>query len=121
MTDKVSVTYMSGPHDGKTLYWLQPQDKNVFVLTIGRREGCDIHLTYDTQVSREHARIIYESTLGSFFLEDTGSRNGTFVGDERLADRCAIKPGELFRVGRTWFRIDPSKVKEHYRDNNIEY
>jgi hypothetical protein len=33
----------------------------------------------------------------TFCLEDAGSRNGTFVGSDRLTGR----------VGRTWLRVDP--------------
>ena len=38
----------------------------------------------DATVSREHARLHVESD-GSFFLEDLGSRNDTFVGGRRLS------------------------------------
>ena len=78
-------------------------------LTIGRREGCDIPLDFDTQVSRLHARIVYIPATRAFYLEDAGSRNGTFVGNDKLTTRTALQPGTLFRVGRTWMRIDPPR------------
>jgi hypothetical protein len=71
-------------------------------------------------VSRLHARLgctaravtasdsISSPTLLSFWLEDGGSRNGTFIekDPEPLEGRVALRPGTLFRVGRTWLRLD---------------
>lgn len=104
---RITATYMSGPLDGKTLTWDLPLDSDELVLTIGRREGCDILLDYDSQVSRLHARIIYEIPMEAYYLEDVGSRNGTFLGQDKIKERVPITPGDLFRVGRTWLRIDP--------------
>ncbi len=104
---RITVTYMSGPLDGKTLEWDFPEGDGEMMLTIGRRENCDISLDYDSQVSRLHARLFYAPSTQSFFLEDAGSRNGTFLGGDRLSGRTALKPGTLFRVGRTWLRLDP--------------
>lgn len=116
----ISVTFMSGPNDGATLHFTQPARGEERTLTIGRREGSNIHLPFDSQVSRNHARLICallpvttddsEDTphVMSFWLEDMGSRNGTFV--EKHADpitaRVSLRPGTLFRVGRTWMRLD---------------
>lgn len=104
---RITSTFMSGPLDGKTVGWDVPEDADELILSIGRREGCDILLDYDSQVSRNHARIIYDIGNDTLFLEDVGSRNGTFLGQERIRERVRIAPGDLFRVGRTWLRIDP--------------
>ena len=77
------------------------------MVTIGRRETCDIVLNYDSQVSRVHARVIYEIASETFYLEDTSSRNGTFLNGERILDRVQLRPGTLFRIGKTWLRLDP--------------
>ena len=106
---RITVTYMSGPLDGKTLEWDSPQDDNEMALTIGRRTGCDIMLDYDSQVSRLHARLVYEPTGQTFYLEDAGSRNGTFLGGDKLTARTPVEPGALFRIGRTWLRLDPQR------------
>ncbi len=104
---RITVTYMSGPQDGKTLEWDFPEGDAEMALTIGRRENCDISLDYDSQVSRLHARLVYVPAPHGFFLEDAGSRNGTFVGSDKVIGRVPVKPGTLFRVGRTWLRLDP--------------
>jgi hypothetical protein len=106
---RITVTYMSGPLDGKTLEWDCPRDdsETALTITIGRRTGCDIMLDYDSQVSRLHARLVYEPTSRTIFLEDAGSRNGTFLGGDKLTTRRPMEPGTLFRIGRTWLRLDP--------------
>jgi pSer/pThr/pTyr-binding forkhead associated (FHA) protein len=104
----ISVTLMSGPRDGDTFYF-QPNTSSL-VITFGRREGCDICLSYDSQVSRLHAQVVFDDEL--FWLEDLGSRNGTFVFGEQLHGRIEIRPGVLFKVGRTWLRIDPRRADE---------
>jgi len=104
--DEIVVSLMSGPKDGDILTFetLLQADEPV-ELTIGRREGCDICLNYDSQVSREHALLIYDGE--KFWLEDTRSTNGTFIEDERVERRAEVRPMQLFRVGRTWLRVEP--------------
>ena len=102
----VHITLMSGPRDGDTLDFVAPDTDDELILTIGRREGCNIVLSYDTQVSRLHARLIYDARDTEFYLEDVDSRNGTFVGQNRVRGKVPIEPGALFRIGRTWMRLD---------------
>lgn len=109
---------MSGPLDGKTLRFDQPEMGDETVITIGRREGCDIHLPFDNQVSRLHARLgcaaiavtssesVTNPFLLAFWLEDADSRNGTFIEKETIQGRQNLRPGTLFRIGRTWLRLD---------------
>jgi pSer/pThr/pTyr-binding forkhead associated (FHA) protein len=120
MVKEISITYMSGPYDGKTLRFEQPEAGEELVLAIGRREGCEIHLPYDNQVSRVHARLgvlaqevtasesVTSPYILSFWLQDNGSRNGTFVEREKepVRGRVSLRPGTLFRIGRTWLRLD---------------
>jgi len=120
MEKTISITFMSGPLDGKTLRFEQPDPGEEQILTLGRREGCDVYLGYDNQVSRLHARLgcasvqvsasesVSNPALLAFWLEDEDSRNGTFVekGKEPIKGRVALRPGSLFRIGRTWLRLD---------------
>lgn len=117
---EISLTYMSGPYDGKKLTFDQPPIGEEKIITIGRREGCDIHIPFDNQISRLHAKLgcVSVPTTSSdsvntpyvltFWLEDGGSRNGTFIEkeDDVVNGRVSLRPGTLFRVGRTWMRLD---------------
>jgi diguanylate cyclase (GGDEF)-like protein len=64
-------------------------------VTLGRDAACDLMLDAD-DVSRRHARVRAEGLRHQ--LEDLGSTNGTFVGDERVTSR-ALVPGDLIRLG----------------------
>ena len=69
-------------------------------VTVGRADENDIALAWDAEVSRAHARL--ERVAGRWTVVDDGlSRNGTFVGGERIRGRRALDPGALVRVGRT--------------------
>lgn len=133
MLKNISITFMSGPYDGKTLRFEQPDVGEEIILTIGRREGCDIELDFDNQVSRIHARlgcmaVPVTATEGipnpyhlSFWLEDVDSRNGTHLEkqDKPIKGRVDLRPGVLFRIGRTWMRLDiPFSFESTYDDNN---
>nr|CAG4650359.1 EOG090X0AIB [Sida crystallina] len=52
---------------------------------VGRTATCDIFLD-DVNVSKEHAKIIYNEDEKSYTIEDLGSRNGTFLNSERLSE-----------------------------------
>ncbi|HVO68413.1 MAG TPA: FHA domain-containing protein [Aggregatilineaceae bacterium] len=104
--DEIVIALMSGPKDGTVLAFETLLDsEKPTEISIGRREGCDVCLNYDSQVSREHALVTFDGE--QFWLEDTGSTNGTFIDEEKITGRVAIEPGQLFRVGRTWLRVDP--------------
>lgn len=117
---EISITHMSGPLDGKKIVFAQPAIGEERVLSIGRREGSDIHLPFDSQVSRLHARLTCScvpttQTDGAsapylivFWLEDGNSRNGTFVEkqEESIKGKVNLRPGTLFRIGKTWLRLD---------------
>lgn len=109
---KLDVMVMSGVDDGLLLSLstvngdgLLFDDK--WVISIGRREDSDICLRNDTYVSRQHAFLHWEHER--WWLEDCKSRNGTYVedtdGDAVVLGIVPISPGQLFRVGRTWLRI----------------
>lgn len=67
--------------------------------TLGRMEGNDLVLNH-ASVSRQHARLFLEGE--QVFLEDLGSSNGTFVGDQPIAKgvRVLIKPGKVLSFGQ---------------------
>jgi DNA-binding winged helix-turn-helix (wHTH) protein len=50
-------------------------------------------------VSRRHARILAEG--GRFTLEDLGSKNGTYLREERLSPSAQLADGDELRLGQT--------------------
>jgi pSer/pThr/pTyr-binding forkhead associated (FHA) protein len=69
------------------------------IVTLGRGDRCHLPLRLDPLVSTTHARIVREGH--SYYLEDLGSRNGTYIGEQRIEARALIAPGSLFVVGST--------------------
>ncbi|MDQ5821852.1 MAG: FHA domain-containing protein [Actinomycetota bacterium] len=63
-------------------------------VTIGRGDENDLVLK-TTTVSREHARLAHKD--GRWFIEDLGSRNGTFVNTKRIP---AHRPYSLHHADR---------------------
>lgn len=105
---------MSGVDDGTTMELYADADGQVdgeqWRLSIGRRDTNDICLRNDTFVSRQHAYIYRQDD--QWWLEDMNSTNGTFIedyqdifSDQRVQEIIPIDLGQLFRVGRTWLRI----------------
>ena len=76
---------------------------------VGR--GNEAHIRIDeASISRIHARL--EARGDDWFVCDLDSRNGTFVGDERLQAPRELADGDCLRFGdvEAVFRVDPSPV-----------
>jgi hypothetical protein len=82
------------------------------VVVLGRSIDVDVPVPHRS-VSRQHALI--EETEEGFLISDLGSSNGTFVGEERLAEgeRRAVVLGTPFRLGEVGFRLAPDEVLDH--------
>ncbi|MGH8884619.1 MAG: FtsK/SpoIIIE domain-containing protein [Egibacteraceae bacterium] len=64
---------------------------------IGRDAACDVTLDSST-VSSQHCAVEVDQ-LGRAVVKDLDSRNGTWIGDERVAQPRTLPPGELLRLG----------------------
>jgi DNA-binding CsgD family transcriptional regulator len=69
-------------------------------LWLGRGEACDVVLDWDEKISRAHAELVRVAG-GWAVLDDGLSRNGTWVGGERVTGRRRLHDGDLVRLGRT--------------------
>uniref|UniRef100_A0A7J2T859 FHA domain-containing protein n=1 Tax=Ignisphaera aggregans TaxID=334771 RepID=A0A7J2T859_9CREN len=65
---------------------------------IGRDPSCQVVLT-DPYVSKKHVRLFYRD--GKWYVEDLGSRNGTYINGEDIRGRGAVevKPGTEVILG----------------------
>jgi pSer/pThr/pTyr-binding forkhead associated (FHA) protein len=69
-------------------------------LWVGRGEAAGLRIDWDEEVSALHAQI--EVVAGECTLLDDGlSRNGSFVGTERVHGRKHLRDGDTLRFGRT--------------------
>jgi pSer/pThr/pTyr-binding forkhead associated (FHA) protein len=108
--DVLVIMFMSGPDDGRVVRLVRSKGHGTvhadesWALLFGRREDCDVIIPFDTQVSRRHAALRVTEE-GELWLNDISSLNGTFVGKERITDPVQIRWQQLFRLGRTWLRV----------------
>jgi pSer/pThr/pTyr-binding forkhead associated (FHA) protein len=112
---KLNIIIMSGVEDGSIhKYDSQRGDGkingSIWTITIGRLDESDMRLVNDTYISRHHANIHWSDH--KWWLEDCNSRNGTFIisqenffQDKRVRGIVPLQSGQLFRLGRTWLRI----------------
>jgi DNA-binding winged helix-turn-helix (wHTH) protein len=63
---------------------------------IGRDPDVEVRLD-DSTVSRRHARLVV--TTEGTVLEDFGSKNGTFLGGERVTGPVRLADGDAIRIG----------------------
>jgi DNA-binding winged helix-turn-helix (wHTH) protein len=70
---------------------------------IGRDRGCAVHIDADS-VSRHHARLIVNGREIS--IEDLGSKNGTWLADERIRGPAALTDGISVRLGSETVRFE---------------
>jgi pSer/pThr/pTyr-binding forkhead associated (FHA) protein len=69
-------------------------------LTLGRRDGNDIVLAWDEEVSRVHAAL--ERVGPDWLIADDGlSHNGTWVNGERVTGQRRLRDGDVIAVGAT--------------------
>lgn len=92
ISDRPMLTVEEGEHVGLRVVI----DQDVFV--IGRGEECNLVLR-DRAISRQHARIWREGD--SYFVEDLGSKNGTWVGGEPLRQPRQLVDGDRIQLART--------------------
>lgn len=78
-------------------------------VTIGRAPAC--HIVLDSpRISRKHARL-FQDPFGRWVIEDLDSRNGVWVGDQRVASQPML-PGESVTLGPfdLSLRVPPDQV-----------
>lgn len=73
-------------------------------ITLGRGGGCTVPLGFDTFVSQVHARAFDRD--GTLWIEDLGSRNGTYVNGEQVHEPTKVKKGARVQVGETVLEVD---------------
>jgi len=69
---------------------------------LGRSEDAAVWIDA-ASVSRRHARILVEGDR--VFLEDLGSKNGTFLRGERISRRSPLSDGDNICLGSEWIAI----------------
>lgn len=88
--DRLSVT----AHDGSKPRTFDLDDE----LLIGRASKCKVVIT-DPYASQVHARVFRRD--GTFYLEDMGSTNGTYLNRKKVSSATPVSRGDRARIGKT--------------------
>ena len=97
MVTKLIVT--SGKSAGRTIAIKRNK------LLIGRSEECDVR-PLSEEVSRRHCAV--HVGPAEVWVEDLGSRNGTFVNGAKLTEKTRLKDGDIIRVGALELKVSCS-------------
>lgn len=86
------LVVIEGPDTGRTVP-LQGAP-----VTFGRGDDCTLPLV-DEYISTQHARLRFHE--GQWYVEDLGSTNGTYIGNDRLTRSTPVSVKGRFRLGKT--------------------
>ena len=85
-------------------------------LLIGRAEECDVRPLSEA-VSRRHCAV--HVGPAEVFVEDLGSRNGTFVNGQRIAGKLKVVAGDVIRVGALELKVSSSDPAAHGTEEDV--
>jgi pSer/pThr/pTyr-binding forkhead associated (FHA) protein len=94
---ELKLIVLAGAKDGTQI----PLKKDKFV--IGRASECTLRAGSDA-ISRRHCSIV--RTDGIWIASDMGSRNGTYINDQKIEAPTALAVGDILRVGPLKFRVE---------------
>jgi ABC transport system ATP-binding/permease protein len=85
-------------------------------MVLGRDPSCSYPLNYP-MISWQHAAL--ERTAAGIYVEDLGSRNGTYVNGERITGKTLVHPGQEIGLGSFRFQLleDGGLAKREYNGN----
>jgi pSer/pThr/pTyr-binding forkhead associated (FHA) protein len=69
---------------------------------IGRAEACHVRID-DRYASQFHARLYPRN--GSWYVEDLGSTNGTYLNRHKLTGSAEVHAGDVVRIGKTMLEL----------------
>ena len=86
-------------------------------MMIGRRRGPGHRaegwfLLSDKAISRRHAEVIWNELPGRYTIYHRSTTNFTWVNDEPMTDQAPLNPGDLIRMGKTTFLLEPAQEIE---------
>jgi pSer/pThr/pTyr-binding forkhead associated (FHA) protein len=94
---ELKLIVLAGAKDGTQI----PLKKDRFV--IGRASECTLRAGSDA-ISRRHCAILRVN--GAWQASDLGSRNGTYINDQKIESPTQLAVGDVLRVGPLKFRVE---------------
>ncbi|MEN9529644.1 MAG: LysM domain protein [Pseudomonadota bacterium] len=109
MKSRFVIRFVAGPLHDKS-FELGEGDQRI----LGKGDSAQVRLDEDTLVSRNHARLTLEK--GALWIEDLGSRNGTFINGKKIEKKTMLRSGDKVTLGQLscfqcspWNALEPSR------------
>lgn len=104
------IRVKNGPHKGNE------HEVKGDTLVIGRDENPDGIQILDQGISRRHAEIFRIGEM--YFIRDLGSRNGTFVNEEKISEEL-LRVGDEIKIGSTILLFEDRRAKKKATSERI--
>ena len=101
---------------GSAENWSSVSLQGKAAVTVGRNEGCDIHLNH-VSVSKLHAQIVLEN--GQFMIVDNDSTNGVWVNGKRISGKCPLHEKDLIIITNSKLIYTASRINYCTFNNGI--
>lgn len=114
MRHRLTIRHISGSRVNQVDCLTMPPEREI---TFGRGPECDVRFgEADDLVSRKHLKIVAtDEQPARYMVVDFGSRNGTFVGRQRVFGAALLLPGGRVQLGAGGpefeFRPDPEEPR----------
>jgi pSer/pThr/pTyr-binding forkhead associated (FHA) protein len=95
---ELKLVVLAGAKEGTQI----PLKKDKFL--IGRSTECTLRAG-SSAISRRHSAIV-RTEDGKWMVRDLGSRNGTFLNDQKVETSTALSVGDELRIGPLHFRVE---------------
>jgi pSer/pThr/pTyr-binding forkhead associated (FHA) protein len=77
-------------------YILDPNMPN----KIGRGHSAHVFVEDDLNVSRENSVITYDKQAQIYYIEDVGSKHGTYLNGEKIEEKKQLNSGDIIGIGK---------------------
>jgi soluble lytic murein transglycosylase-like protein len=109
MKSRYIIRFLAGPLHDRTFEVGDGESK-----IIGKSDASQLRIEEDIMISRNHARISVER--GLVWIEDLGSRNGTFINGKKVEKKTMLRAGDKVTLGQVssfqcsrWNALEPSR------------
>ena len=72
--------------------------------TVGRSPDVDVPIG-DASISRRHCQFFLNAN-DALSVRDFDSLNGTYIDDQKIKNRAALKPGDIVRIGSVCMKLE---------------
>ncbi len=85
---------------------------------VGRNVDNQIQLDFEG-ISRKHCKFTWDN--GKIYIEDLGSKNGTFVNNTKIKEKFELQKGDTIKIGTLAFKFLPKGDSERLTYDKLKF